>query len=345
MTEVHQPLNIVICSYLEPELVARIASVEGVTVVNRPDLLPVPRYTCDHSAPPRELNFSQLEEWRAVVASAEVTFDVDWCDPTSMRERCPRLRWVQATSAGIGGLMQRTGLDTSDVIVTTAAGIHAIPLAEFALLGALYFTKNLAQLAQRQHDHHWERFTSRSLRGRRALVVGLGGVGREVARCFDALGVEVWGLGREGHRYEAEGLSRLISRRELDDVLSEIDILVLCSPLTTETDEMIGEAQFAKMRPDSIVVNISRGQLIDQGALTRALATRQIAGACLDVFAVEPLASDDPLWDLDNVIISPHSASTISSENDDLVTLFLENLARWRKGEELRNRYDPVLGY
>jgi len=338
-------VNIVICSYLEPELVERISAVDGVDVMYRPDLLPVPRYACDHSAPARDLSESQLNEWRSLVAGADVTFDFDWLDPSTMPERCPHLKWIQATSAGIGGLMQRTGIDQSNIIATTAGGIHAIPLAEFALLGALYFTKGLPYLARRQHEHHWERFTTRQLQGRRALVVGLGGMGREVVRRFNLQGVEVWGLGRDGRTYDVEGLARTIARAELDDVLGEIDILVLSSPLTTETEGMIGGAQIAKLRSDSIVVNISRGQLIDQKALTAALAEGRIAGACLDVFVVEPLPEDDPLWDLDNVIVSPHSASTVATENRDLVTLFLENLDHWRQGEAMRNLYDPRAGY
>jgi len=338
-------MNVVICSFLEPELVARIGAVEDVKVEYRPDLLPVPRYTCDHSAPARDLTPSQLDEWRALVAGADVTFDFDWLDPSTMAEGCPNLEWIQGTSAGIGALMRRTQIDQSGILVTTASGVHAAPLAEFALLGALYFTKDLPRLARSQREHHWERFTSRQLQGRRALVVGLGSVGREVARRFALQGVEVWGLGRDGRTYDVEGVSGFVSRVDLDEALEDIDVLVLASPLTAETDSMIGAAQIAKLRSDAIVINISRGQLIDQEALTSALSKGRLAGACLDVFAVEPLPADDPLWELDNVLISPHSASTVASENEDLVTLFLENLDLWRRGELLRNVYDPLAGY
>lgn len=338
-------INVVICSFLEPELVARISAVDDVTVVYRPDLLPVPRYNCDHSAPARDLSASQLNEWRALVAEADVTFDFDWLDPSTMAERCAHLGWIQGTSAGIGELMRRTKLDQSTIVATTAGGIHSVPLAEFALLGALYFTKGLPHLARRQREHHWERYTSRELQGRRALIVGLGGVGREVARRFALQGVEVWGLGRDGHVYDVEGVTRLISRAELDDALGEIDIVVLSSPLTSETEGIIGASQIAKLPSDAIIINISRGALIDQGALTTALAEGRLAGACLDVFSVEPLPANDPLWDLDNVLISPHSASTVASENEDLVTLFLENLEHWRRGEPLRNLYDTLAGY
>jgi glyoxylate/hydroxypyruvate reductase A len=339
-------INIVIGSYLEPELVERIeASGDDIVVHNRPDLLPVPRYACDHSAPRRELTDAQLDEWRAIVASADIFFDFDWLDPSGMAERCTHLSWIQATSAGIGGLMQRTGLDQSDFLVTTAAGTHAIPLAEFVVTGALYFTKGIPHLNAWKAQHHWQRYTTRQLAGTRALVFGLGGIGREIIRQLSAHGVEVWGLGRTGRTYDIDGLTRVIDRSELDATLPSIDLLVLSSPLTSETEGIIGAAQVSLLKPDAIVVNISRGQLIDQVALTDALANGRIAGACLDVFVEEPLPEESPLWELDNVIISPHSASTVSTENRDLVSLFLENLDHWRRQEPMRNLYDAVRGY
>jgi phosphoglycerate dehydrogenase-like enzyme len=262
-----------------------------------------------------------------------------------MPERCPRLRWIQATSAGIGGFMQRAGLAASGLTVTTAGGIHAVPLAEFAVMGALHFVKGVPMLRKRQHSHHWELYTTRQLAGLRALVVGLGGIGRRAAQSFAALGVDVWGLGRDGRDYEAQGVSRVIYRADLNDALRQIDVLVLACPLTADTEGMIGAEQIDLLKPDAVVVNIARGQVIDQAALTVALRDGKIAGACLDVFAVEPLPPDDPLWDLDNVILSPHSASTVVTENAALTDLFLDNLDRFSSGRPLRNQYDPGRGY
>jgi glyoxylate/hydroxypyruvate reductase A len=162
---------------------------------------------------------------------------------------------------------------------------------------------------------------------------------------FAGLGVEVWGLGRDGGSYEVAGLARLITRSQLDVALPEIDIVVLACPLTGETEGMMGARQIGLLRPDAIVVNISRGPVIDQSALTAALIAGRLAGACLDVFATEPLPPGDPLWALDNVIISPHSASTVATENAVLVDLFVDNLRRFRDGSQLRNRYDPLRGY
>lgn len=339
-------INIVISTYLEPELVERIeTSADDVIVHYRPDLLPPPRYACDHSAPPRNLTSEQRDEWRSIVAQADVMWDFDWHEPAAMRERCVNLKWIQGTSAGIGGFVQRTGLDQSSFIMTTAGGIHAVPLAEFVVMGALYFIKGIPQLTRWKHEHHWQRYTTRQLKGCRALVVGLGGMGRQIVKQLASQGVEVWGLGRTGLTYDIEGAVKVIDRSDLDVTLPGVDLLVLSSPLTPDTEGIIGAAQVALLKSDAIVVNVSRGQLVDQDALVEALSNNRIAGACLDVFAEEPLPLDSPLWDLDNVIVSPHSASTVRTENEDLVTLFLENLEHLRRGEPLRNVYDRVLGY
>ena len=140
-------------------------------------------------------------------------------------------------------------------------------------------------------------------------------------------------------------MSRVIYRPDLNEALPQIDVLVLACPLTADTEGMIGAEQIGLLKPDAVVVNIARGPVIDQAALTTALRDGRIAGACLDVFAVEPLPPDDPLWGLDNVILSPHSASTVATENAALVDLFLDNLDRFCSGAPLRNLYDPVRGY
>jgi phosphoglycerate dehydrogenase-like enzyme len=338
--------TIVIGSYLEPELVARITAAPAAgRVVYEPDLLPVPRYQCDHTGPARSLSAAQLERWRSLTAQADVFFDFDWLDPAGMARHAPHLRWIQATSAGIGGFMARTGLDRSGLAVTTAGGVHAVPLAEFAVAGALYFVKGVPDLRRRQRARHWERYTTRQLAGQRALVVGLGGIGRQVAAAFGALGVQVWGLGRDGGRYDIEELSRVIGRAELDDALPGTDVLVLCCPLTPQTEGLIGRRQLGLLPPHAVLVNISRGQVVDQDALTDALAAGRVGGACLDVFATEPLPADSPLWGMDNVLVSPHSASTVATENTRLTELFLDNLERFADGRPLRNRYEPDRGY
>jgi glyoxylate/hydroxypyruvate reductase A len=348
MSEPTAGLTIVIGSYLEPDLVARIAAAPSVARVEyEPDLLPVPRYRCDHNGRRRELSEDDLARWRSIAASADVFFDFDWLDPAGMAglAKNGRLRWVQATSAGIGAFMQRTGLDRSGLTATTAGGIHAIPLAEFAVMGALYFVKGVPDLRERQQARHWERYTTRQLAGQRALVVGLGGVGRRVAASFAALGVEVWGLGRDRRAYQVEGVAKVITRRDLDAALPSIDVVVLACPLTEETEGLLGRRQLELLPRRAVLVNIARGQVVDQQALIDQLQAGRLGGACLDVFETEPLPPDSPLWAMDNVIVSPHSASTVSTENEALTDLFIDNLGRFADNRLLRNRYEPADGY
>jgi phosphoglycerate dehydrogenase-like enzyme len=262
-----------------------------------------------------------------------------------MPARAPGVRWVQASSSGIGQFMGRTGLAGWAAVVTTAAGIHARPLAEWAVTGLLYFVKDVPDLQARQSAHRWERMAIGGLAGRRALVVGLGHVGRAVAGALAGLGVEVWGAARGPDTGPVADVSRTGSTADLPELLRSCDILVLTCPLTPETFRLIGAAEMAALGSDGILVNLARGAIIDEPALIDALRERSIRGAVLDVVESEPLAAESPLWDFGNVLISPHSASTLATENVALVSLFLRNLVLFQAGEPLINRYDPLRGY
>jgi glyoxylate/hydroxypyruvate reductase A len=325
------PLTVLVSSYLEPDLVERIAASDpGLTVLYQPELLPVPRYRCDHAGVRPSLSAAQKDEWAALLARAEVAFDFDWEEPAELPRRAPKLRWIQASSAGIGALVRRTGLDRSDIELTTAGGIHAVPLAEFAVTGALHFIKGVPELKRRQAARHWERYTTARLAGRTVTVVGLGGMGRQVAATFTALGTRVLEVTRD---------------RNVDEFLPETDVLVLCCPLTPETEGLIGAKQLALLPAGAILVNLARGAVVDEPALIESLGDGHLAGAALDVFATEPLPDASPLWDMESVLVSPHSASTVEGENAALTELFLDNLRRYRAGEPLRNRYHRDRGY
>jgi len=339
-------LRVLIASWLEPEHVARIEAADPrVSVLYEPGLLPAPRYPADHTGVPRQLSTAELDRWAALRRQAEVSFDFDWQAPADMAANCPRLRWVQATSAGIGGLLDRTGLARTPLVFTTAAGVHGIPLAEFALLGLLYFAKGMPALAGRKAVHQWQRYAGRQVGGSRALLVGLGGAGRAVARLLAAAGVQVCGAGRPGHRYDVPGLTSYVASDQIRQVLPEMDALVLACPLTEQTRGLIGTGELALLRPGAVLVNISRGQVVDEDALVAALRSGHLGGACLDVFTTEPLPPGSPLWDMPNVIVSPHSAATVAAENGLLTDLFIGNLRRWLAGRPLRNVYDRAAGY
>jgi phosphoglycerate dehydrogenase-like enzyme len=171
----------------------------------------------------------------------------------------------------------------------------------------------------------------------------LGAVGGEIARVLDALGVEVWGLRRGAG--EGVGVRRLVGRAELLDVLPQVDSLVLACPLTEETHHLIGAPELAALRASAILVNVARGAVIDEPALVRALSEGRLAGVALDVFEEEPLPAESPLWGMPNVLVSPHSASTIPGENARIVDIFLDNLGRYLEGAPLRNEFDRERGY
>lgn len=340
------PVRVLIASPLEADLVARVARVDPrLEVLHEPDLLPVPRYPSDHGGTRPELTAPQQARWAALLGSAEVSLDPDWQQPAELATRAPALRWVQATSAGIGQFLERTGLDRSGISFTTAAGVHAVPLAEFALTGVLHFAKGVPLLLARQRERHWERYATGSVRGRRAVVVGLGSIGRETCALLAGAGLEVWGVGRPGRTYDVPAAARLVDTDALDEVLPAADVVVLATPLTGQTRDLLSRSRIGLLPPGAIVVNIARGQVLDEPALVEALEAGRLGGAALDVFTVEPLPVDSPLWGRSDVLVSPHSASTLPSENAAIVDLFCDNLRRYLDGRPLRNPYRAEDGY
>lgn len=338
-------LRVLVASWLEPALVARIrTAVPGVDVVYEPELLPAPRYPADHDNTIRRPPKAETR-WRAHLARADVLFDFDHTHLEDLAALAPRVKWIQATSAGIGQLLLRTGLDRSDIQFTTASGVHAVPLAEFCLLAMLAFAKRAPQVLRQQREHRWERYAGTELRGKTLALVGLGGVGQEVARLARAMGIRVLATRRDvtaGTHVDADAVRPV---RELTDLLSAADYVVLAVPHTAETEGMIGERELRAMRRGAVLINIARGKVVDEQALLDALRSGHLGGAALDVFSEEPLSSDSPFWDLPNVFVSPHSASTVETENEKLTELFCENLRRYLAGDPLLNLFDRRRGY
>jgi phosphoglycerate dehydrogenase-like enzyme len=341
-----EPVNVLIGSMLEAECIEQIRAVDPrLHVRYEPDLLPVPRYPADHNGDRRELTTDELARWRELLSSADVMFDFDWMAPGEIPKNCPRLKWIQATSSGIGESVSRYQLTESGITLTTAAGVHAIPLAEFALAGALYFVKGLPALTDAKEKRHWQRYATQLLAGRRVTVVGLGRVGRQVAQTFHVLGAEVTGVGRRDHDYGLEPETATLPISELDGVLTATDVLVLCCPLTAETYHLLDRRRLSLLPQRAVVVNIARGDVIEEEALIDSLVSGEIGGACLDVFSIEPLPDQSPLWQLSNVIVSPHSASTVDSENRLITDLFCRNLENWLAGRPLTNVFRAERGY
>jgi phosphoglycerate dehydrogenase-like enzyme len=242
---------------------------------------------------------------------------------------------VQTSSAGAGPLVKRLGLQESDLIVTTASGIHAQPLSEFVFAALLFHTKELGRLQADQRAHQWNRFAGPELAGQTMAIIGPGRIGREVARIARAFRMRAVALGRDSNpaRAEALGLDRLYGREDLHAMLGEADCLVVCAPLTPETEDLLGADELAALKPGVVFVNIGRGAIVDEDALLRGLRDGRIAFAALDVFREEPLPADSPFWDMPNVLINPHSASTVVTENAKLAELFIRNLGHYLAGE------------
>jgi len=338
---------LVITSPISDDLVDRIrATDERLDVVHEPDLLAPARYAADHSLPTLG-GAAARERWDALLDEAEVLFDFGPLELAPTLAARPRLRWIQATSAGVGKLADRVGLTQSSVAVTTASGVHARPLAEFVLLAMLMFGKDVLRLEREQREHRWERFAGEEAAGKTVCVVGLGKIGREVARLSRALDARVVGTVRELRQRTPDdlGVDRLEPTDRLDELLPEADVLVLAVPHTALTDRILDARRLALLKTDAILVNIARGDIVDEAALAEALASGRLRGAALDVFEQEPLPPESPLWDLPNVFVSPHSASTVAAENERIVELFQENIRRYLEGQPLLNLLDKELLY
>ncbi len=258
-----------------------------------------------------------------------------------------KLRWIHSLSAGVEKILFPELIE-SPVTLTNARGVFKRSLAEFAVLGMLYFYKRIRRLVDNQRSHCWDDFSVDMLPGKVMGVVGYGEIGRECAILAKALGVKIFAVRRRPERSGKDSIAdRVFPISDLEKMLRETDVLVAAAPLTLETHHMLSDPQFEVMKPSAIVINVGRGPVIDEAALIRALQNKKIAAAALDVFEKEPLPQDSPLWDMDNVLISPHC--TDRTRDPDWLDLsaqaFVENFRRFIHGQELENVVDKKAGY
>jgi phosphoglycerate dehydrogenase-like enzyme len=250
-----------------------------------------------------------------------------------LRELWPlaeNVKWVHTLAAGVDTLLFDELL-ASDVIITNAKGVYSDALGEFAIAAMLWFAKRFDLLRRNQAAHEWKPFDVERLEGATCGIVGYGSIGQAVGRRAEALGMRVLPVRR--------------SAGNLDDVLAESDYVVVSTPLTNETRGLIAAPQFARMKPNAVIINIARGAVIDEPALLDALQTNRIRGAALDVFTTEPLPPEHPFWSMENVLISPHSADHTSDAHGRSMRLFIDNLERYARGETPSNAIDRTLRY
>ncbi len=349
-----KPFTVFITSPLEAEHVETMRAVapDRVDIVYEPDLLPPTRYVADHKGRDGfRLDAGQEARWRANLARADALWDfpVPPDDGSPVGDLIPNVRWVQTTSSGVGQLITRLGLQDSGITVTTAGGVHAEPLTEFVFMALLAHLKDLARLRREQAAHRWERYCGDELAGKTLGILGAGQVGRHVAAAARFFGMRVVAVDITFGTSPSDdpSLDQLLPVERLDDMLGVADVLVLSIPHTPETERMIDAAAFDAMKDGIVIVNIARGQVVDEAALTGALRSGKVAFAALDVFETEPLPPESPLWDMPNVLVSPHSASTVPSENRKITEIFCHNLRCFLDGRtiDMRNVLDKALMY
>lgn len=266
--------------------------------------------------------------------------------------RSGRLRWIHTGTAGVASLLHPE-LDGSGITLTNSAGIHAEPMAETVLGMMLYFARGFDHAVQAQpHDWNTTPFEHasggvREIAGTTAGVIGFGGIGQAVARRCAALGMRVVAINRSGSAGEPlpEGCELLGSTAHLGELLRVSDFVVLTVPSTPETRGMIGARELTAMKPDSVLINVARGDVVDESALVDALSAQRLRGAGLDVFATEPLPPQSPLRALRNVLVTPHVSATSDRFWERQLQLILGNIARYRAGRPLRNVVDVQAGY
>ncbi len=282
-----------------------------------------------------------MDEALSLAPRAEVVLAGRWSD--ELWQSAPSLRWVQSGGAGVERFLT-PGFIASPIILTNAAGVYAIPIADHVLALMLALSRRLPLHFRNQQQRKWEWDGGDELNGKRLGIVGLGGIGSEVAKRARAFGMRVIATRRRPDR-PSPFADEVRGADALPWLLAESDYVVLCAALTPETRHLIGEPELAAMKPTARLVNVGRGGLVDEPALIRALQAGRIAGAGLDVTEEEPLPADSPLWGMDNVIITPHSSGSSPRSHERLMDLFCENLRRWLAGEELLNVVDKEAGY
>jgi phosphoglycerate dehydrogenase-like enzyme len=282
-------------------------------------------------------------DYRGLLGRAEVLFATRI--PPDVVSHAPRLRWIQFTSAGVDHLWQPS-LGEAGVKVTTTRGIHASPMAEFVMSAILAFEKGLPRMLRSQREHRWDRFMVEELSGKTMVLLGVGEIGRGAARLAKAFGIRTIGVGRRATGdAAAPELDERVSADAIPRVLGRADYVIASLPLTAHTRGSIDEAAFRAMKRGAIFVNVGRGKTVDEAALVRALQDGWIGAAALDVFETEPLPTASRLWDMPNVLISPHMGSDSERYMERMTEVLYDNLVRYAEGRPLRNVVDPREGY
>jgi phosphoglycerate dehydrogenase-like enzyme len=265
-----------------------------------------------------------------------------------------QVKWIHSPAAGLGAMLFPAMID-SPVVITNSRGLSADTIAEHVVMVVLAMFRKLLQCADGQRSHAWTQAVLasgspiRTIAGSRVLIVGLGAIGNATGQRLAALSAQVDGVRRRPDAPRPPWIDRVVSVEHLAELLPTADVVVLAAPQTAATRHLIGRRELDLMQTGSLLVNISRGALVDESALVDALTapetTRRLAGAALDVFEHEPLPAESPLWSLPNVLITPHIAGFRPDHWAAVTALFADNLRRFDSGQPLLNVVDKKQGY
>jgi phosphoglycerate dehydrogenase-like enzyme len=262
-------------------------------------------------------------------------------------KKATALSWIHCLSAGVEQILF-PALRESTIPLTNARGVFKRSLAEFAVVGILYHLKKVRRLVDNQREHRWDDFSVQSANRRVLGIVGYGEIGRECARLCRGIGMEIHAMRRNPGKSSGDALiDRLFGVDQLHDMLAGIDVLLCAAPLTAATHHLIGAAEFGRMKAGAILINVGRGPVIDEAALIHALVQKHIAAASLDVFETEPLPASSPLWEMPNVLISPHCTDRTEDPHwlDLSLQCFIDNFSHYLAGRPLANLVDKQAGY
>jgi phosphoglycerate dehydrogenase-like enzyme len=271
--------------------------------------------------------------------------------PDDILARAPALKWLQLTSAGVDRLFETETVQSGRIAVTTATGMHAVPISEYVIGAMIAFAKGFPRAMQAQAERQWRPYLAQELEDMTVGIVGVGAIGGRVAEVAKVLGMRVIAMRRTAGRRMTgaetgnDCFDELLPPNDLEYLLRESDYVVLALPLTPQSHHLIGEEQLRMMKPTAVIVNIARGGVIDQEALIRALKTGTIQGAVVDVTDPEPLPPENELWTLPNVLITPHVSGGTPRYMERAVGVFMDNLGRYVAGKDLRNVVDVERGY
>jgi phosphoglycerate dehydrogenase-like enzyme len=274
------------------------------------------------------------------IADAEIM--IAWQFPVEILKKANRLRWIQLTSAGVEQLFEAREY-LRDIVVTNTRGMHTKIMADYTLAAMVMLQWNFPGFFFDRQNKKWGYRAVEPLARKTLGIVGVGAIGCEIARRARTSDMNVMGVRR--NPLPIKDVSKIFRPDQLEEMLSLCDFVVLAVPATPETHRMIGESELRTMKRTSYLINISRGTVVDESALIKALQQGWIAGAFLDVFEREPLPEDSPLWNLGNVIITPHIAGELKDYPMRVMDIFGDNFLRWKARLPLRNQVDLVRGY